>query len=957
MMSEVDLKNLKEYWAERCMFEVMKLEGCIFDKIDQIEAKLERQIRDMGVQQNTEIRALEERLQQQSEADGQKLHRRLETLRQEQRAETAEVLSSPNASVSAQLTQYQMQIDAVEASMADLRRELGGFLQSRHEQEDSSREAREKWSRLEAMQNEQAQTMQAQAAGFAAEHSAKMQELSAALEAASDVASTCQRLQSEAAVNSSKDLASLSQQIEDVSRRCNECNSKLQNVKQDQMCELVTLRGRFEATTGEQEAKLVRLESMTSHLKQEHNTISAQSLSRSASPEAEVVALLKKRLDTLGVDLAVLSKRFEAQERASAEDVKLNNDPKLVSRIEEIESFHSKWAKRLESVEGLHEDVTLQSSALRGLKEQLESNSHPSSSNNLRAAITETRTDVGLLASQLAEEIQERQSTSLDVSQIKGQLTEEMSKAAVAILERVEQRLSSEIANERLWTEQLVNQQMSRKDCLDRLAELSTAASGGSNDNDSIGANSDIARNVGRIVGDMEAELRVQLTSRINNLQGELHTLQTEVSAHVSSIKGRLAAVEAGSGAPPQTVWKPLDDFRAATSTLAGRTGSSGPDDAGSSSSRGTSEPAPPRLGRTEQDASVLEAIQENLERNVREGMAARSVSPPKLASLLSPASVGPDSNLPRSYGSAEPNARKSTQTPASHGLPKDLKHTLEHLAEAVHRTLKDPAEQGTGRPHSASRPVVRGSFAAKEESGGPSASPRDPASLPLTSPLSVQRQSPLQEARQVSIPTRQEQRSPSTGQRLRSGLGVSDYAGGSLSVKVGESASQAGSLTVKVGGASTQKMLEEVSMSNANLSQTLPTSAIRPGSVSLDPSGRPSLPSDMASHQMRTMSTRTPMQRPVAGGAVTDANGISRGRQTRSLQPPGHTSTNPSDGSPRSRHLAQSAAPNAGAVGTMPQMGSATTRVASRNTGYPTPQTMPRSPGPQVLRGTAGFR
>lgn len=882
MISEVDLKNLKEYWAERCMFEVMKLEGCIFDKIDKIEAKLERQIRDMGSKQENDIRTLEERLQQQSETDAQKLHRRLETLRQEQRAETAEVLSSTSVrplemEMSAQISQYQMQLEAVEASLADLRRELGSQLQHRDVQADALRIAEEKWSQWEAARSEQA-------AGFKSEQSAKVEELAKALE--------------------------------EVSRRCNDCDSKFQDAKQDQMCELVTIRGRFEASIAEHDDKLTRLESLTTQIK-DKSEIKSQSVSRTPSPEAETVSLINKHVETLSVDLAVLSKRFEAQERAAVGEAKMSSDSGLSARVDAIEGFQSMWTKRFEPLEGLQEDLALQGAALRALKDQFDlAYSNQNNSAALRATLTATRTDVGLLASQLAEEIQERQKTLADVGAVKGQIVEDMSKT----VERMEQRFASE----RMQTQQLITQMMTRVDCLDRLDHIASAGSSNSGDNDGntvvgVSTNSDLARTVGRCVGEMEAGLRTQLTARINSLQSDLHSMQTEVAAHVSSMQVRLAAVEAGTSAA-QAGLKPIsEDITGrveAALKLAGRA-SSVPGESNGTSSRATSHertptPTPIRdrsipAQRSEPDTSVLEAIQENMERGLKQVEVARSQSPAR-------------PSLSQDTARRSPAAAQSLMT-------KDLKNTLQDLAHAVHRTLADPTEspQGQRQPgfsisdglsRGGSLVVPRGSMQKSPESttrpssGQLTSSPDNTQSLPSTQEM----------ARQISL---------TRNSATRQGEGDASLPMRAPSLPNGARAPS-------------PMVSSLVSGSSSNLGPPM-----RPNSVQAD--------QNVGRTQGRGTSTASPFPGGIApnvSGSAECGPGDGRGRQARSLQPPGHSAQSPSQDTasvPRSRQT-QSAAPTP--LGT-PQLSPAAARVNSR-VGYISPTGTATSP--QVLKAR-GFK
>lgn len=336
-------------------------------------------------------------------------------------------------------------------------------------------------------------------------------------------------------------IADSSQDISDILRRLDAAEIQLQQRPAD--AEPARTDDNI-AGLGDLTARFTRLEAALPS----GDSPAADGVTRTRSRKVTFTSASGEGLD-LQVSLAVLEKEVEA--------LKLMNAATKLEVVPELDSLKRSTAANSKELEVLINSCKELQASAAGDGQKFEDINKEL--DVLKVSLGETRQDVSKVTTDLASERKERYSALAEVNH----LTETVAKAAAETIERAEQRFSDELVVER----KRAKQQDGKGDQPDAQKQLGDGFSPGdpvgeSPKNAALGSGSsaeanrvavamskcgqqtDIGRDLARCIGEMDAELRVELTGTINAVHKEVDSIRNIWAARLSSIECRVRAVE-----------------------------------------------------------------------------------------------------------------------------------------------------------------------------------------------------------------------------------------------------------------------------------------------------------------------------------------------------------------------------------------------------------------------------
>eukprot|EP00928_Gymnodinium_smaydae_P022734 TRINITY_DN18997_c0_g1_i1.p1 TRINITY_DN18997_c0_g1~~TRINITY_DN18997_c0_g1_i1.p1 ORF type:complete len:995 (+),score=218.51 TRINITY_DN18997_c0_g1_i1:123-3107(+) len=570
LVSEEDMQKERERWMQMCMHEVWKLENSAFERIQRhldeampnlkqtLEREMDGLLRAEKGERALELSELrrEVRESRQLETDVAALRRDVAALR----AERATALALPADDVAARLA-------TSDAGLADLRTEIQRLWECQEVQKASAT-------------SDLRRVLDDQASRVGGEQSRALEEVSTREAAArgvlrSELKQEMDKLRfdlREAAKAKAGENAAATSEFEIATRelrcRIDDLVREMASQRQDSLSETTVLRGRLEAVVGERDVQMAKVEAMQLTLKEEQGRRAADA----------------SRLDALEATSAQLLRRASEAKDAGAQDATMQASPGLQARLEAAErqlstlptSFAAEFSVLRARISEAEDNVRRRAVSAAAAS-ALEASS-TSTITLLQRGLEEARVQIDRLGLELQEERRERAKVFTDI----GELTESVTRAATNSIESAHRRLAEEIdmpkglVTARGMRPPLANVAPSPRGSLENsLASRASrdASDGGDYSNpgsrrdvgsfggslpdplgSSLGAGDDprgsMNAGLARLVGEMDAELRVEFSSRVKVLTAELRgEILGEVGAKMSTIEaalgGRLRAVEA----------------------------------------------------------------------------------------------------------------------------------------------------------------------------------------------------------------------------------------------------------------------------------------------------------------------------------------------------------------------------------------------------------------------------
>jgi len=226
-------------------------------------------------------------------------------------------------------------------------------------------------------------------------------------------------------------------------------------------------------------------------------------------------------VEGLQAEVAVLRVRLEKAEA-------LNQGPKLMADMQVLN-------KRLDQVE-----------AIAGGKAMAGASDATTEVASLRSGLEAVRSEVGRVAQDLMDERRDRCRALSDINRI----TEDVAKAAAATIERAERRFAQEFHGDQ-WDTHSNDSRRTKSGTDENSVIKSAEASLTPMTTDEVRVA--LGTSMAKLVGEMDAELRVELTSRIRLVAAELRgEIQSDVAVRIAAVEARIAVIETNSRAEIQ---------------------------------------------------------------------------------------------------------------------------------------------------------------------------------------------------------------------------------------------------------------------------------------------------------------------------------------------------------------------------------------------------------------------
>jgi len=568
MITEEDMHKERERWMQMCMHEVWKLENAAFGRI----------------QQHTEEAA--QKLKPAISAE-------LMTLLQAEKAARTQEISELRSQLPSD-TQgprpWEAKVNEMGTEIAAFRRDLANGLTAISDLAKSHMTESEKAganmvhtsevamlrSEIELLKEHQESRLAASTSDLktALEGTKRCTETAQAQMAQemgslrSEVSSELSSLRSAMEATSVSDLRDLTREL---SRRVDDTERKLVDLRQDQMSEIALLRGRVEEVLGEGAGHGTKLDVMQMVVKEEQGRRTADH------------CMMLSRLEALERANSVATKQEKATVAAAgAENTAI---AQINSKLEEVERQLSSMGGTCATQAATTASVTnsAEIAALRAriqeveevfvrntfgnMKRQAKEEASTAQNDQLQKDLEQMRRDISRLSSDMNEERQERAKVFAEV----GRITEDVSKAANATIEHAKRRFDQElqtgnlrasstnasgvVASSRSNSAAPSAQRLESRERVPPNAgnevEFGVGGNGLGSRGTAVGSLSDDARaslggsSLARLVGEMDAELRVELSSRMRLLTAELRgEIFSEVAVKVASAEARVGVVE-----------------------------------------------------------------------------------------------------------------------------------------------------------------------------------------------------------------------------------------------------------------------------------------------------------------------------------------------------------------------------------------------------------------------------
>eukprot|EP00401_Gymnodinium_catenatum_P002574 CAMPEP_0117545496 /NCGR_PEP_ID=MMETSP0784-20121206/46123_1 /TAXON_ID=39447 /ORGANISM="" /LENGTH=931 /DNA_ID=CAMNT_0005342341 /DNA_START=58 /DNA_END=2849 /DNA_ORIENTATION=- len=569
MITEEDMHKERERWMQMCMHEVWKLENAAFGRI----------------QQHTEEAA--QKLKPAISAE-------LMTLLQAEKAARTQEISELRSQLPSD-TQgprpWEAKVNEMGTEIAAFRRDLANGLTAISDLAKSHMTESEKAganmvhtsevamlrSEIELLKEHQESRLAASTSDLktALEGTKRCTETAQAQMAQemgslrSEVSSELSSLRSAMEATSVSDLRDLTREL---SRRVDDTERKLVDLRQDQMSEIALLRGRVEEVLGEGAGHGTKLDVMQMVVKEEQGRRTADH------------CMMLSRLEALERANSVATKQEKATVAAAgAENTAI---AQINSKLEEVERQLSSMgvgtcatqAATTASVTNSAEIAALRAriqeveevfvrNTFGNMKRQAKEEASTAQNDQLQKDLEQMRRDISRLSSDMNEERQERAKVFAEV----GRITEDVSKAANATIEHAKRRFDQElqtgnlrasstnasgvVASSRSNSAAPSAQRLESRERVPPNAgnevEFGVGGNGLGSRGTAVGSLSDDARaslggsSLARLVGEMDAELRVELSSRMRLLTAELRgEIFSEVAVKVASAEARVGVVE-----------------------------------------------------------------------------------------------------------------------------------------------------------------------------------------------------------------------------------------------------------------------------------------------------------------------------------------------------------------------------------------------------------------------------
>jgi len=580
MVPEEDLKAERERWLQQCMHEVWNLENAAFERINNQIEEATRRIQN-DVTRNVLQRLEDERGERVSAVS--ELRRDLSGVRSMEaqlaalRCDVAAAQASVSDVVHTQMRGESIAAESGEVAVQAVRKELDlrsaqlqaglSALQALAEQGrlsslgsegrvtevrlDFERQQEQQEIRVTNMLTEMRQelsTMQvAQMQALQEQTMRTVTDLGRSIQGAAAVSEAAQkplrtefkaeleklRYEVEAAMKQADEQASALGKIQakgsQTSDRLEEVSRKFRDLQQDQLSETTMLRGRIENAVGERQESMSQFETIQLLLKEEQGRRAAELASVSARIEASERRLAAQvgavgsaaAQPALGPEVSVLAARLESAER------QISQIPSAVAAATAGLQARSDMLNRDLAAMKAMLNKPLDTSCSASREEFLA----------LTSAYSLTQEEVARLGKDLDNERRDRCRALSDLERI----TEDVARATAATIERAERRLAgqavprlvdggqfSPVATPTLATH-------TPSDIVSRTPSLTGV--------DSRGAMA--STNFARLIGEMDAELRIELTSRIRLLTAELRgELLREITIRLADAEAKAGVVE-----------------------------------------------------------------------------------------------------------------------------------------------------------------------------------------------------------------------------------------------------------------------------------------------------------------------------------------------------------------------------------------------------------------------------
>eukprot|EP00429_Kryptoperidinium_foliaceum_P018904 CAMPEP_0176045912 /NCGR_PEP_ID=MMETSP0120_2-20121206/22795_1 /TAXON_ID=160619 /ORGANISM="Kryptoperidinium foliaceum, Strain CCMP 1326" /LENGTH=871 /DNA_ID=CAMNT_0017379323 /DNA_START=1 /DNA_END=2614 /DNA_ORIENTATION=+ len=533
-------KGEKDTWAQMCKTEIWNLEAAALERIN-------TQVEEATSRLRVEVSRM---LREQAEAQRKENHAELADLRREMNAERDQIaqvetmqrlLAEEIACRASDVATLKSRLEATErvaasaaASAADVTTTVAVRADRPLDLAAELAPVRERLERLESALGREI--------GALAARTEKLEETSASTAVVACGPAAGALSNDSGVARSSDDVAMLKGELDalrrEVARLAKESASSegLSARVQTIVAEVGSLAGQVQALSVAAESPRPQRASEVAAFKGELESVlgEVRRFARDRAQESQQTQALAGRIDTLSAEVAVLAARATASAPVPAPQAAIGSSDiagdvaQLRSELQHVSQEAAKAhmvASKFEVAEIARRLATLEvaSSAAVGAQSHGETVA-------VKLEMDSLRNDISRLTQEIADERRDRNRALADVSR----LSDDVAKAAAATIERAERKFASEIAADR--------PSISLAGSGRRSTEAPSPVMSGS-----LFSGSD---QVARLLGEMEAELRVDFASRSRLLRTELRSeLLGEVSMRIDGVEARSGAMEASLGA------------------------------------------------------------------------------------------------------------------------------------------------------------------------------------------------------------------------------------------------------------------------------------------------------------------------------------------------------------------------------------------------------------------------